>query len=216
MLGFAAIGVGAVVWLGAPLQQTLQLRRPSARNLGLAVVAGLSAHGLAELVFVAGQALVPTPQGYLEAMGESLQLDLGLPMLILVLAVLPGVCEELLFRGAIQGLARNSLGPWARCLLVGLLFGLLHTELARIGPTAALGIVFALAAWRSGALWIPILMHVLHNGLLVAGSELGWMSSAPETGWTSVGLAALCLVCVAAMGPVRTAARDRLGPRRSG
>lgn len=182
-------------WLGLPVRETLALRRPRGRDLGLALLAGLCAPGLGSLVARAQAPLLPTSSAILREFAAAFEIDLPLPVILLVFALLPAVCEELLFRGALLGLLRRSLAPLPRALVVGLLFGGLHMMLFRIVPTGALGVVLGLFALRGGSLALPIVIHALNNGLLLAGSELGWFSEDPPLAYqiVAVPLLGLCL-----------------------
>jgi membrane protease YdiL (CAAX protease family) len=100
----------------------------------------------------------------------------------------------LLFRGALLGLLRRSLHPALACLLVGLLFGLLHLHVVRILPTGILGVLLCVAALRSGSLWVPVVIHALHNGVLVIASDQGWFLDPPL--WALLLMAALCVAAV--------------------
>jgi membrane protease YdiL (CAAX protease family) len=195
------IGLPAVLvvrWLGLPLGDRLQLRRPAGADLVLGLIAGVLAPCLGDLVFQAQDSLIPISADTLEALEQSLPLDLPLWALIGLIAILPAVCEEVLFRGAILGLLRNTLGPVARCIVVAVLFGALHLMLMRILPTAALGLLLTAAAMRTRSLWVPVLMHLLNNGLVITAATLGWGGPAD----LGVGLQCLgaCLAIAAVVG----------------
>ena len=115
----------------------------------------------------------------------------------MVFALLPALCEELLFRGTLLGLLRRSAGPIATCLVVGALFGVVHLHLIRMLPTGILGVLLCAAVWRSGSLWVPITIHALHNGFLVLASAKGWFGDPPLlvlVGMSAVSIAAVALV----------------------
>ena len=168
--------VGLVWWLGQPLRPVLSLRAPSATDLGLAVVIGLGAPALSLLVEGLQSPLLPLPPAMLEGSDAVARIaSLPLPLLLLAFAALPALCEELLFRGAFLGLLRRSFSPVARCVVVGLAFGLLHLSIYRLLPTGLFGILLCAAALRSRSIWVPVVIHGLHNGVLLA-----WARSSPE------------------------------------
>ena len=188
-------------WLGLDFKQTFSLRWPRLPDLALALVAGLCAPALGELVFTAQQAFVPVPEAFLEQFSEAMDLDLPLWGMVALVALQPAICEELFFRGALQGLLRGSTRPWVRVLVVGVAFGFFHLSLPRILPTGALGVVFAAALWRSRSLLVPMVMHLLNNGFLIVASELGWVDPEGTSSLASqLPLALVCLVAVALMG----------------
>lgn len=91
----------------------------------------------------------------------------------LTMVVLAPVAEELLFRGYLYGKLRNSFSPWLAVLVVSVVFGLAHLWVGIEKPlqwavaidTFALSIVMCAAREYTGAIWVPIYMHMIKNGL---------------------------------------------------
>jgi uncharacterized protein len=84
---------------------------------------------------------------------------------LLVIAILPGIGEELVFRGLIQNeLHRSSknihLAIWASAIL----FSAIHMQFFGFVPRVLLGALFGYLYYWSGNLLIPILAHFFHNG----------------------------------------------------
>ena len=75
--------------------------------------------------------------------------------------------EEAFFRGFLfASLAADPrFGPFRALLLSSLIFGLAHPPLMWL-PAMGLGCLFAWVHWRVGDLRAPILLHILHNGLV--------------------------------------------------
>ena len=169
---------------GWDLRATLSLRPASAGAVGagLLLVAGAAPVGW-YLAWV--QTLfIPVPREMLEALEGLLRADSPgrLAWLFLAVAVTPAICEEVLFRGVLLG-ATRSLGPVRFLLLNGLVFGTFHlsTESAiRFLPTAWLGIVLAWAVWRTGSLYVGVLMHLANNGVILLAAV-----GAPAVGETT-------------------------------
>jgi sodium transport system permease protein len=97
------------------------------------------------------------------------------PLLILLaLAIVPGVCEEFFFRGVLFGSLRTVTTPWRTIVVAAVLFGLFHvvagTVLApeRFLPSAFLGLVLGWVRMRTGSVWPAMLLHSVHNGLVLA------------------------------------------------
>ena len=138
--------------------------------------------GLAELV---NTYLFPVPDEVIQAFGESLNApSLPLWQLVFFLAILPGVCEEIAFRGVLLYGLRKRMGPWATAITVGVIFGFFHVALFRIIPTAWLGVLLAGVVLLSGSILPAILWHALNNALALVPSELGWLPPDFEVpGW---------------------------------
>lgn len=92
----------------------------------------------------------------------------GLLFNLFMIAVLPALGEELLFRGVIQrilsDLTRNiHWGIW----LSAALFSALHLQFFGFIPRMVLGAMFGYLLVWSGSLWLPILAHFLNNAMAV-------------------------------------------------
>jgi sodium transport system permease protein len=99
---------------------------------------------------------------------------------LLVLAVLPALCEELAFRGFILTGLRRRFPPWTAILLSSLLFAFYHMNVFQLLPAFVLGAVLALLTLHSGSLVPAVVFHLLHNSLILGLALL------PEFGYTHV------------------------------
>lgn len=94
-----------------------------------------------------------------------------------VLGVLPGFCEELFFRGALQNVLHSRpmsshLAVWTAAIC----FSLLHAQPIGMIPRALLGAGFGYVALWSGSLWTAIACHILNNTLAVITYQTGMNS----------------------------------------
>ena len=85
-------------------------------------------------------------------------------MQFLALCVMPAIAEELLFRGAFQGLMRPC-GSAAAIFAPALLFGVLHLDLAQGLTAFACGVFLGWLAERSGSILPGMLLHLVNNTL---------------------------------------------------
>jgi sodium transport system permease protein len=151
--------VRPLVWLGVALAV------PS----GLVVAMGV--FRLANLVF-------PVPERMLEQFSRDIMpKEVPFWQLILYIAVLPALCEEIAFRGTLLYGLRRKLRPIALVLTVGLIFGFFHIALFRILPTAFLGVILTTMALLTGSIFPGMVMHAGNNALSlwlgVSGHPLG-------------------------------------------
>ncbi len=86
---------------------------------------------------------------------------------LLAVALLPALCEELAFRGLILSGLRRRYGPWKAVALTSFLFALYHMNVFKFGPAFVLGLVLGLLTERSRSLLPAVLFHLTHNGLRV-------------------------------------------------
>ncbi|NMA07930.1 MAG: CPBP family intramembrane metalloprotease [Clostridiales bacterium] len=96
----------------------------------------------------------------------------NMPTVIAVMALLPAVCEELVFRGITQYALDRHGSARAAVLFTGLIFGLFHLDPVRIPIAVMTGVALSYALWRSRSIAIPMLMHFLNNASSAVLSSL--------------------------------------------
>lgn len=119
--------------------------------------------------------IVPAPQQLLERFSEDI-IPKGMPtwQLLMYVAVMPAICEEIAFRGVLLSGLRRKFRPAALTVGIGLIFGLFHVTLYRIAPTAALGMVLTAIALMTGSIFPGMLLHAGNNALGVVAAD--WFS----------------------------------------
>jgi membrane protease YdiL (CAAX protease family) len=87
---------------------------------------------------------------------------------LLIMAFLPALCEETLFRGGLQNFLTRSTGrPWVSIIIVSLIFSLVHFSYYGFLPRFFLGAVLGFIYHYSGKLWLSILAHFINNALAI-------------------------------------------------
>lgn len=107
----------------------------------------------------------------IEAMGlKRPQVDIpsDIAGLIVVAAILPALCEEIIFRGTVAQSAKNMHGKVAALAVSGALFAVFHINPAQTLHQFVLGAFLTLLVFRSGSLWTSIAVHLFNNVLVVA------------------------------------------------
>ncbi|QDS87582.1 ABC-2 family transporter protein [Rosistilla ulvae] len=100
-----------------------------------------------------------------------------LPLKLLTLAAVPAICEEFFFRGFLLSAFLRNGKPWVAVLATAGLFGLFHVVVRdsllfeRFLPSSLMGLVLGVVCYRSGSLYPGIVLHALHNGILVSMSH---------------------------------------------
>jgi membrane protease YdiL (CAAX protease family) len=108
----------------------------------------------------------------------------GLLFNIFMIAVLPAIGEELLFRGVIQ----KILTDWTKSAHWGIwisaiLFSALHLQFYGFIPRMLLGVAFGYLLVWSGSVWLPVIAHFINNAVAVIAMYLidkGMLSSEIE------------------------------------
>jgi membrane protease YdiL (CAAX protease family) len=87
---------------------------------------------------------------------------------MLVISILPGIGEELLFRGVVQNsLHRWTKNPHVAIWIAAFLFSFIHFQFFGLVPRMVLGAIFGYLYVWSGNLWYPIIAHMTNNGISV-------------------------------------------------
>ncbi|HUB25264.1 MAG TPA: ABC transporter permease subunit/CPBP intramembrane protease [Tepidisphaeraceae bacterium] len=122
----------------------------------------------------------------------------------IVIGLLAGVCEELLFRGPIQAALLRRLPVGMALTCGGLLFAAIHMDLPGMPARTGLGIVLGWIVWRSGAIWPAMLMHAVYDGV-----QLAWVARAqdvtPDTGGDWKWVVAGVVLCAAGIMATKVA-----------
>jgi membrane protease YdiL (CAAX protease family) len=119
--------------------------------------------------------------------------SLDLWQVIFLMAIVPGIFEELAFRGVLlHGLSRR-LKPVPLALTVGLVFGFFHVSLWRIPATAYLGTILASVVLLTGSIYPAMLWHALSNACTLIPLQMGWVTPDYELPLWSYPVAALVL-----------------------
>ncbi|MCH8829225.1 MAG: CPBP family intramembrane metalloprotease [Planctomycetes bacterium] len=93
--------------------------------------------------------------------------DMPIGLVIAVIAIVPALGEELVFRGVIGRGLTARYGLFWGILVTSLLFVAIHIQPAHVFSLIPLSIMLHLSHVAARSLWAPILLHFLNNGLLV-------------------------------------------------
>ncbi|MFN4972644.1 MAG: type II CAAX prenyl endopeptidase Rce1 family protein [Bacteroidota bacterium] len=103
---------------------------------------------------------------------------LGLLLNLLLVAILPAICEELLFRGALmhfllQCFYQKHLAIWFSAIL----FSLFHAQFYGFVPRMLLGVLLGYMVWYSGSIWPAMVIHFINNAIATLASFYDWENS---------------------------------------
>lgn len=89
----------------------------------------------------------------------------------IIVAIIPAIGEELLFRGVLQKLLQRWIKkPHLAIWITAIIFSALHLQFYGFLPRMLLGALFGYLFYWSNSLWLPILAHLFNNGSVVTVS----------------------------------------------
>lgn len=92
---------------------------------------------------------------------------------IFVIAILPAVGEEILFRGLLQkSLINNNINPIYSITITAIVFSAIHIQFAGFLPRLGLGVLLGYIFFVTKNIWYPIICHFFNNFSIVLLSYL--------------------------------------------
>lgn len=178
-LAMEGTAVAAAFLSPQPLRQRLCLVSPSlGAGRTLVLVLGAIVPTLIGLALAYALAEVIEPDESVKRLYEQMTAEWAIPFIAFI-ALGPGICEEVLFRGYMQRRLLARWGPVASITIVSLLFAVVHAMPHAIVFALPIGVWLGLLAWRTGSTWPGILCHASINGvwnIRNVGIALGYLS----------------------------------------
>lgn len=91
-------------------------------------------------------------------------------IVVLVVALMPAVGEELLFRGLIYGSMKHKYSVVWAIVISSVVFGVFHGSIVRILPTGILGACFAYVLYKTNSIYVTSCMHFFNNLIAIVAS----------------------------------------------
>jgi membrane protease YdiL (CAAX protease family) len=156
------------------IAEYLALRWPERSDLAIGLVCLAVLIPLVDLVsVVAGHDVSP---GFVTALYRDARGTGTLPLLVLALAAVTPLVEEVLFRGLLlRGLAASRLGPAGAIGLTSVAWTLMHLQYEPfyLMQALAIGVTFGWLRWQSGSTVLTVLLHGLVN--LTSVLQAAWV-----------------------------------------
>lgn len=89
-------------------------------------------------------------------------------LMILLMAILPAVVEEMFFRGTIQRVMTiTTRNPWMAIFTTSVVFSLLHGDMVAFFPRLILGFLLGVIYYFGHNIWVNITAHAFNNLLAI-------------------------------------------------
>nr|MDQ3017849.1 CPBP family intramembrane metalloprotease [Bacteroidota bacterium] len=158
-------------WKGFDLQ-----RLPTWLLCILGILFLVATYPLVNLSFMLNEA-IPLPSwaiSFEDQASDTLKsiLDMHSPIIFLLnfllIAVLPGIGEELLFRGIVQKQISGILkSPIAGIWMAAFIFSAIHMQFEGFLPRLVLGAILGYLYHWTKNLWVPMIVHAFNNGIQI-------------------------------------------------
>lgn len=190
----------AAFYIKADMKKTFSLKLPRFKDLIGAIIFGVG--GICLNLVVSSLLSAAFPSGA-EGMNEQYMqiLDgVSFGQGLLLMALLPAVCEEIMFRGYMFTAFKNRISLTKAIVIVSLLFGVSHMSIIKILPTALLGVVLAYAIHKSESIVTSSLIHFANNALAVVmmfyGTEVAFLNDEAMTVPMLVTMGVVAAICI--------------------
>ena len=158
-----------VVYTKRDIRQTYGFEKPKAADLVGGALVALGMFSIILVVSMGMMKLFPESTGNVETAFSDIMSGNRLAVL-LVIALAPAVCEEMLFRGVILHALKARYRMPAAIAVTAVLFGLFHMSLVKFLPTGLLGLALCILVWKTGSIYPAMLMHFINNAISVAAN----------------------------------------------
>ena len=180
------------------ISEVLPIKKISLRDFAGCVVLLIGTYLMSILTVFVTAFLFPSSASEAGELGSFLyEKGLGLIPLLIIVAVLPGICEETLHRGALLSTFRGLDKEWIAVVCVGLFFSLNHVSILRGPFTFILGAVFAYIVIKKNNILLTMIMHSMLNSFSVIISYFTYKNNVTVNTDISVDASALGLYTAA-------------------
>jgi len=108
-------------------------------------------------------------------------------VIVAMVGILPGICEELFFRGYVQTRLLARFPPLVAIGATSLLFSIAHLDPLHAVAVFPLGVWLGIIAWQSRSIWPSVIGHTINNSAAVVLTQFaGNPKTPPSVGATIV------------------------------
>lgn len=167
----AAVCIVSAVYLKCDLKKTFSIKIPTVKQFIGGIIFGLGMVCINMIVSQILEKLFGDSAANLTQSVDMIYQNSDLIQRILVIGLLPAICEEILFRGYFYSSIKEKMKPVTAMIIVSAVFGLYHMNLVQSLGAGIIGMFLVIALSRTECIFIPMIMHFMNNSLSVIISE---------------------------------------------
>lgn len=152
--------------------EILRFKAPKPKEVVLIPFIAVSAGVIVTLLMQAINLLFPFPEHYLQQLSGLFEMTDNVWIQLAAIALLPGICEEVLFRGFFIRFF-EGYGTKPAILISALLFAVFHLDPFRLLPTFLLGLLLGYLTIRSGSIVNSMVSHFINNSFALIIATFG-------------------------------------------
>lgn len=166
------------LWNRYSISRTFRIVPISFKTVIITIIIATAAFVLVGIVAAFQEMIFPHSEDYQEIWQAVLEEFHQIPLIItlFLVSILPGTCEELLFRGFLLHGMRKKCSDGTAIIIVGFLFGAFHLDPYRFLPVSLLGILFGYMVIKTGSLFTGIVAHSTNNAIAILLSYAGYVA----------------------------------------
>ncbi|MFU2417817.1 ABC transporter permease subunit/CPBP intramembrane protease [Peptacetobacter sp. AB800] len=177
----ALIPILVAVYIKADFKKLFSIKKIKIKDIIRAAVTWFVGSLIMSVFVMILLKLFPNQMKVSEQLNEIIKSSGGLFTQIILFALVPAICEEILFRGFVLSAFRdkktfgqkNEKHIVFAIVVSGILFGIMHLDFIRIIPTSILGMVMAYNVYKSKSIFTSVGIHFFNNLLSVLSVNFG-------------------------------------------
>jgi len=170
-------------WIYSDVGKIIRIRKPDLKELGLFTIGIVILTPLLQSylyiqnyyleIFAKNSSFINSVKSFFDSLNEMVEKTYSnllsasnifeLALVVIVVAVVPALSEETMFRGFIQRSFELRYKKYYGAIITAIFFSLYHFNPYGFIPLFVLGAFFGFAAYKSKTLLIPMFLHFLNN-----------------------------------------------------
>ena len=170
-------------WIYSDVGKIIRIRKPDLKELGLFTIGIVILTPLLQAylyiqnyyleIFAKNSSFINSVKSFFDSLNEMVEKTYSnllsasnifeLSLVVMVVAVVPALSEETMFRGFIQRSFELRYKKYIGAIITAIFFSLYHFNPYGFIPLFILGAFFGFAAYQSKTLLIPMFLHFLNN-----------------------------------------------------